>query len=344
MAALALGLLAGATASSAAQSDVYFDVSVRGTGTATIHAAVHTNPSCARGTTLLAVHGFTETANMWQPLAEAVFADEQLGERVQRLVAIDLPAHGESSPPTGLPAGVRFGDLLVEDNASVVIQALDALRARGLGARVIIGHSMGALAVQTVQELLLAQGSSLAARGVFGAVLIAPVPAHGLPWHPPPPSSGEAQFVVNDPVLGSYFYLPPFAWPFSGGFTTFAGTLAPGTPTPAEVEANDLSGIEPLLIALQLREQTVPLPGGGSLTLQRPTVREGAFALRRGTALSVIAFSQDILTPAVDLDDLYRHLLGRNGLLYREIVADDAVHAMVISNPQGMIEALRASF
>jgi hypothetical protein len=69
-------------------------------------------------------------------------------------------------------------------------------------------------------------------------------------------------------------------------------------------------------------------------------VRQGAFAIQNGTILSVISFSQDLLTPAIDQDDLYLYLTGTSGPLYRAVVASDAVHSMFMSNPTGMVSAL----
>ena len=51
-------------------------------------------------------------------------------------------------------------------------------------------------------------------------------------------------------------------------------------------------GPEPLATVSQLVEATVPLPDGGSFTLQRPTVSGGAFALKLGTPLAVVSFSR----------------------------------------------------
>jgi hypothetical protein len=51
-----------------------------------------------------------------------------------------------------------------------------------------------------------------------------------------------------------------------------------------------------------------------------------------------------VLTPAIDQDDLYRYLTGlpSTGVtLYRPIVADDAVHSMFVSNPTGLLTALK---
>ena len=329
-AALALGAVCAAAVPAVAQSsEVCFDVELRG-GTSEICADVHSNPAAPLGVTILAIHGFTETAATFKPLAQALFTDRLMRFVVKRVIAIDLPGHGDSEAPIGLPAGL-FGTLTLQDNVSVVIQSIDTLRAKGLGARVILGHSMGGLAVQGTQEALLTQGSSLAAKGVLRAILLAPVPALEVTWTQPPPSELGAFVVSDEPALGPYLDLPPEIALVGGGFTTTAGTIVSGAPTPAEMA--DYVGWEPLTTTLQLVGQAQGLP--------RLSAREGAFALWRGTVLSVVGFSEDVLTPAADLDDLYRHLIGRPGLLYREIDEPEAVHGMFISDPQAVVDVLK---
>jgi pimeloyl-ACP methyl ester carboxylesterase len=318
-----------------APTDVYFDVAVRGTGSATIHGDVFNNPSNRGVTTILAVHGFVEVGSMWKPFADAIFADPVLGLAVKRIIALDMIMHGQSSPPT-LPSPLKFGDMVIEDNVGVIIQAIDVLRGRGLGAQVIMGHSMGGLEVQAVQEALLAQGSSLAKHGIFGAVLVDAVPARGAQWHIPP-AADVSQFVVpNDPVYGTYLNLPAFVGPQTGAFTTLGGTIVPNAPSAATFVANGWMGPEPITLTLELT--------GTSAPLWRPSVRQGAFKPLNGTILSVIAGSQDVLTPIVDQPDLYTYLTGlpSSGVtLYRPVVADDAVHSMYMSNPTGLLQALR---
>lgn len=163
-----------------------------------------------------------------------MFTDGTIGKRVQRVIAIDMPGHGLSTPPSGLPGGALFGDLTIEDNAGVVVQAIDALRARGMAPR-----------------------------------------ANG--YNDKGPLTTTIQVAVGDP-------------------------------------------------------------------LPRPSVRPKAFAPSNGTLLSILSFSQDVLVPATDLDDLFSLMTGRLGPLYRPIVTADAVHGMLISNPSGLLQALADSF
>lgn len=327
-----------------ATPDLTFTVSLRKTGKASVHAAVfdNGNPRCGANATVLALHGLAETGATFGPLAEKLFADPELGRRVARVVALDLVGHGKSGLPEGLPEGAKFGDLTIEDNVDVIIQSIRALRQRGLGPQVIVGHSMGGLEVQAVQERLLSQGSSLAALGIRKAVLFAPVPAHGRPWTTPD-ASATAQFVVQDPALGSYLSLPPEVW-LAQSFFTPAGTVSSGTITPAEVAERGYVGREPLTTLLQLVESPIPSASGELKTLPRPSVRAGAFAPLRGTQLTLFAFEQDTLVPADNLGDLYGHLTGdtsAKGLV--RVTSSDATHCMYISNPSALLAPLKSA-
>jgi pimeloyl-ACP methyl ester carboxylesterase len=285
----------------------------------------------------------SENGFIYAPLAQAIFADAKLGHTVKNVIGIDPPGHGDSGFPTNLPGGLRFGDLVVEDDVGVVLQAIDVLRQQGLGPKVLVAHSMGGLEAQVAQQFLLAQGSSLAAHGVVGVALLAPVPPHGLPWVRPP-TGDPTPFLVNDPTLGTYLLLPPQVW-IPLAFTTTTGQLASDAPTVDQVVAGRYVGPEPLNTILELNESTVPLPDGGTFTFQRPSVNAGILAAKNGTVTTVVSFSQDTLVPAPNLQPLYEYLTGdTKDLLYQPVVAADAVHAMLISNPTGMLDALRPMF
>jgi pimeloyl-ACP methyl ester carboxylesterase len=315
--------------SAEAQQQLQFNVAVTG-GTAPVTVTVHENPLAPHGSTLLAVHGFTETAALWVPLKTALFAHPVAKHAIKRVIALDLPGHGLSPIPT-LTSGL-FGNLSIHDNVAVVIQVIDALRAQNLGPRVVVGHSMGGLAIQAAQEKLLSAGSSLAKRGVFSAILLAPVPVANITAWTPAGGTLPASYYRFD--NGTYIVLDAQGALFGGGFSTTAST--PGAPVipPAAFGLNFAGqiGAEPQVTAGQLVGVIPNLP--------RPSARAGAFALRHGTLLTVVGFSEDILTPAALQPALYEHLLGRPGYLYQEIVAPDAVHSMVFLNPQTMLDQL----
>ncbi len=329
----------GVSESPVTSNELSFPVTLRGTGAATIAAHVFENPGHVGTVNVIAVHGITETGLVFGPLAQAIFADRALGLTVRRILAIDLPGHGDSSDPTNLPDGAKFGDLTIEDDASVVIQSIDALRKRGVPPSAILAHSMGGLEVQVAQQQLLDAGSSLAAHGVFAATLLAPVPVANVPWVPP--ASDLSPFIVTDPTLGSYVLLPPAVF-IGSSFTTTAGTLATDAPTAAEVQAAGYVGAEPLTSLLELVGASVPTADGGTVTLQRPSASAGSLGPRHGTLTTVVSFSEDILVPAKYLGPLYEYLTGdKRDTLYRPVVAPDAVHEMLVSNPTGLLDAIR---
>lgn len=347
---LALFLCAvwAATAFAAPNENISFNVALRSTGSVKIHAGIYNNPNARKGTvTVLALHGLTEVGSMYEPLAKAIFADATLRNVVKRVVAIDLPAHGLSGAPV-LPSPLTFGDLLIEDNVSVLIQSISYLRSIGKGPQVVIGHSMGGLALQAAQEALLLKKSSLSRMGVRSAILMAAVPARGTTWTRYPGADVSA-YIGPDANLGVIFNMPVAYCGFSGGFNTLSGAVIATAPTPEICIANGWMGPEPIAALTELTGtacQGNP-DDAASTGLCRPVARAKAFAPKNGTALAVLAFSQDVLAPIVDQAKLYTYLTGlksdTRGSLYRPVVSADAVHSMFVSNPAGMMSAIRAS-
>lgn len=88
---------------------------------------IEAGPKGGTGEPLLLIHGVGMCAEAWQPQIEAL-ADHH------RVIAVDMPGHGQSSP---LPAEARLPDFV--GWAARVVQALD------LGPVNLAGHSMGAL-------------------------------------------------------------------------------------------------------------------------------------------------------------------------------------------------------
>ncbi len=317
-----------------------FEVDIRETGRATIHATVYTSSWPSTGATALAIPGLSETGKVFEPLSRAIFADLKLRRQIDRVIALDLVGRGESSAPRDLPDGPRFGELTIEDNVSVVVQAITALRKRGLAPRLIVGHSMGGLAVQSAQQSLLEQGSSLAELGILRAILIAPVPPHDQPWATGSAADVSALIKESD-ELGSYLELTPEAF-IAQAYSRLDGELASNAPQPAEVEEAGYVAREPLVTLFQLLETPVEQPDGSTQVIPRPTVDAEAFAPRHGTRLTLLGFSQDVLVPSATLGDLYTYLTGRpEDTGYRHVVADDAVHNTFTSNPDGVTAALK---
>lgn len=335
----------------AAESDdtLCFDVTIRG-GLEPVCAEVYENEqSVPLGVTVLTVHGLSETAASWEPLAEALFEDPLYKNLIRRVVALDLPGRGVTPATPGFYADGAsvFGTLLIHDNVNIIIQSISALHALDVKPRVIMGHSLGGLEIQGTQEALLAQGSSLAKLGIYRAILLAPVPNanatwtrsptgdlsaffFGVPGLPPP--SGQPPFEYG-PFLG----LSPGAQLMSGAYRKLDGTLATSVPAAWLAQGGVPAahvGWEPLLVAQQLTGSNPSLP-------PRPGARTGSFATRQGTVLTLVAFAQDVLTPAVDARPLYEQLTGREGFGFRLVTTANAVHSTFIVEPKLVVQQLR---
>src|SRR5262245_45452159 len=113
------------TSSALRESSLSFEVKLRETSPVSIHARVWDGGS-RFGATVLAVHGLSETAAVYGPLATAIFQDRAARRAIRRVIAIDMPGHGESGAPAAAN-GVKFGDLVIEDYVSVLLQSIDAL-------------------------------------------------------------------------------------------------------------------------------------------------------------------------------------------------------------------------
>ena len=350
----ALVLAAGLwTAPASAQdSQQCFTTNLLG-GTTQVCADVYENPSShtkPNASTILALHGFTETADTWGPLKDAIFAHPKLGSRVERIIALDLPGRESSPAPVGLPGGL-FQDLIIENYAGVIIQVIDGLAQAGLGVDVVLGHSMGGLEIQSVQEQLLAQGSSLAQHGVSKAVLLAAVPNSAIVDYAPLVVSSDLSPVFT-PALGLFFQLDPAtaqglgflkasslaSFPFLE-IVCYDGVVNPD-PCTGTVPPNFV-GLEPFRVTLQLVGGEAPPPFPAGYVPPRPFARQGAFHPSKGTFLGVIGLTQDVLTPVNFQLPLYQYLVGTpSSARYREVDTDDAVHSMHIVSPETLLDEL----
>lgn len=308
------------------------DVPVRDGVSADIHVRVLSNPRPhCKGKTILAVHGATGTASNWEPLAEALFDAPEYRHSVCRIAAVDLPGHGESS----LPDGMLFGDLELHDYATAVRETLYRLGDEGVHPRTVMGHSLGGLVVQLLQQQLLDEGSSLREEfDVKHAVLLAPATPAEVPMQfveSGVAAAAVAPFVCVDPALGAHLDVPAPLWPMLV-FTTPAGTVVPDAPSTAEIVAQGYVSPEPLAAFSELV---------GAAPFKRPHVEGGSFSWWHGTKLDVVAFENDALLAPAEGEALYTHLTGANPWWgFTEVPGDGAVHGMLMSNPDGLVDAL----
>lgn len=324
------------------------DVELRPGVTVDIHLSVFVNEeNPCRKRTSFAIPGLVHTAATWEPFVKALFegvSEEDDDDAVCRVVAVDLPGHGESSLPTG---DLLFGDLLLDDYVTALITTLERLRADfNIRPRTIMAHSQGGLLVQMVQQRLIDQGTNLRrAFKIRKAVLISSVAPVETPFFLA--ESGLAAqilspfLVVDNSSLGLHFSIPAENWRLIF-FTNFAAPLqeaglVPGAPTAAEIQANGWNARAPLLASLQLI---------GATPLVRPTVDAGIFAggnddENGGTELNVITYDNDILILSQENQALYEYLTGDVTLSGLVVITDpNAVHDLQLSDPNLLLTVI----
>jgi pimeloyl-ACP methyl ester carboxylesterase len=314
--------------------DVYLDgVEMRPGVQADIHLRVlgDGNDDCG---TILAVHGAASNGNSLTGFGAAILAagDPQDGERVCRFIAMDLPGHGLSSPPTG----ALLGELGYSDYVAAVVGTLDRLQDRGVQVATLMGHSLGGAVVSLIQQRLVDQGTSLrAAYGVEHVVLLAP----GL-W---PGDSSCAlcqnqqigavlgQFEVNDPALGLVAEIPPAVF-LALVWSKPDGTIATNAPTPAELAVSGIISVESV---------TALMDALGTPVHPRVNIAPGIFAPDVGTRLDIVSFQQDTLVLPSENEALYQYATGESPSHgWMTVDGANAVHGDPVSDPGGLLAAI----
>ena len=272
----------------------------------------------------LAVHGGVYAAASWRPYAEALGDDSCV-------LAVDLPGRGKS----GLPQGLLFGALSLDDYVTATIGVLERLELLDIEPETILGHSMGGTLVQMMQQRLVEQGTNLERRfDIREAILVASDLPAEVPWALG--DSGQLgdlieAFAVEEPGLGTLFEIPAVLWP-AFFFTNLAGDVVPSAPTPAEIEAEGYNALgEPLLAIHQLN-------GTGGFA-SRPSVDAGIFI--EDTRLRLVTYEQDGFVLPSETEALYEHLTGdASRRCFVLIEGPDTTHAMQLSNPARLVDAI----
>lgn len=321
-------------ASAAGDSDyaiTFGDVTLRSGVTVDISATVYVNEGHrCRGNTLMAVHGFAHTGATWGPLAEALFDSDTLRPKICRIVAIDLPGRGSS----GLPDGMLFGDLFLDDYVTAVLAVLGRLGEYNLHPRALIAHSQGGLITQMAQQRLGADGETLrSAFNIRQVVLLAPVVPREIGWGFADSGAAVsvlAPFITYDPALGVHIQLPPqVVVPLF--YTNLFGIAHADSPSVDTIIGEGYSGPEPLYSALQLV---------GAAPFVRPSVDAGIFSGDSGSSLHIVAFEHDLLLRPEELSALDDHLMGADARGVIAIDGEDAVHNLYIADSERVAEAI----
>lgn len=265
------------------------------------------DPGC-HGKTVLCVHGLGHTGNSFRPFANALFAGTN---NIERVILLNLPGRGGSGYPFGRHDVPLFGELGVDDYATILNDTLAECEERDIEPSELVGHSMGGLIIQVAQEQLLSKHSSLKkAFDIKKVVLL----TSSVPTDVPHPffDAGVGVGLVqnftdtNNPVTGPVVSLDTPTFQFLFFFNLF-NQLVPGAPSVSDIDTLGYKADE----SVQASLDTV---GTNDM---RPVVRRGAFDSSKGTVLRIIVGDHDKFNPANPLVDpvnveqgLYEYLTG----------------------------------
>lgn len=305
------------------------DVELRAGASADIHVRVFVNearPCHDPRRTALFIHGVNATAASSEDFANAFFTGPTR-DALCLVAAIDHAGHGES----GLPRGVLFGELMVEDYSRTVIEVLERLRREGIRPSILVGHSQGTSTIQTIQQMLVESGTSLRER--FGVRDVVFLGTQG-------PRELRAGFLFPDQAVadlitslvtttaekGTFVQGPPQIFQ-QLWFINLALQLSSAAPSLETIAANGWNEDVPLFAALQ---------GAGQGGFDTPSVDAGVLAPRLGSALHVVDFADDPWSLTARAQEIYVYLTGDGSLTgFVSLVDpnDEAVHDYMITHP-----------
>lgn len=316
------------------ESSIVIDsVPLRAGAETDVHLRVFTNtskPCQSSGNAIVAIPGLMHTAATFRPIAQALFDNDLPGQPVCRIVALDLPGHGESPAPRG----ILFGDLTADDYATVLVESTRRLRdSSNLRPRTLLGHGLGGMLVQMAQQSLLEQGTSLRDDLHVDHVIIldSSIPA-GLPWAAAEsgiPGALVNLYGVSTPELGNFVDFSAEFWAKSF-FTNMSSEIAPGAPSAAEAVALGYIAPEPLVAFDEIC---------GVAPFARPEVDPGIFTPGLGTDLDLIVNEDDPHMRPEEYAALYEYLTG-DETQARLVVAvgSGMVHSAHVSDPVGWLD------
>ncbi|MFW6088548.1 MAG: alpha/beta hydrolase [Gemmatimonadota bacterium] len=310
------------------------DIVLRPGVSADLHVRLYVNealPCRDPKRTALAIHGVNHTAASWETFAEAFFTGSRgrHGQQLCQIAALDHVGHGLS----GLPEGdLLFGEVTIQDYARSVVGVLDRLFRRGLRPAIIMAHSQGTLTIQTVQQMLANEGTSLARRFRVRDVVLLGTQGPAEAPNQIPPGTDQLLFslITATPERGTFVLGPPPVFQ-ALWFSNLTNVLSSRAPTVGEIAARGWASDVPLFAILQnveLDPSIDPFP--------RPSVSAGVFGPGSGTRLQMVDFADDPFSLTPDAEEAYRHLTGDNtlsGFVTLTDPANEAIHDFPITDP-----------
>ncbi|MCG6169000.1 alpha/beta hydrolase [Leptospira sp. FAT2] len=289
--------------------------------------------------TVLFVHGFGDNSTLFEPLAKELINQG----KAHHVYIMDLPGHGASTMYQGTAATPSNVSELTVTNYGDALRALLSVMVNTEKRKIttIVGHSIGGLVIQLIQNRFRSTGSSLlSAYGIENTILIASDIPSPLPWYggdtPMSDPNSAKGFVWNfkSLIILDVFPYPPYA--ITGLFvqtpddfyinTKYAvnGVPVTGAPTPAQLET--MSNLEPYPAAANI----VGLDPTGNTTTAVPRLPVSQ-NIWNGFNLKVVWLDKDLFFSQSETQGLAQYL--KAGLDAITISDPEAVHNSPFSKP-----------
>ncbi|AKH79429.1 alpha/beta hydrolase [Leptospira interrogans] len=295
---------------------------------------------------VLCVHGFGDTSTIFEPLAKQLI----LKGKANNVYILDLPGHGGSTMTKGTatyPSNVS--ELTVQNYEEATRALLDTMPSTMIWPDLpdtIVGHSIGGLVVQLLQNKLKNQNSSLFKQyKITSTVLIASDIPYPLPWSGSDVTMGDPNYnqsakafvwnfkveriLSSSPLVIGLFVESPDDF-FINTKYSVNGIPVTGAPTPAQVEVMNV--LEPYRAAANI----VGLDPSGQTqnAVPRIPVTRGIWS---GENLKVVWLDKDVFFTKQETQNLANYLdPGQIGVMVT-ISDPEAVHGTPFSKPSLLI-------
>ncbi|EMM98975.1 putative lysophospholipase [Leptospira noguchii str. 1993005606] len=294
---------------------------------------------------VLCVHGFGDNSTIYEPLAKELINKG----KARNVYILDLPGHGNSTVTQGSASLPKYASDLTLIHYSDALRALlsEMTVTEGKKIHTIVGHSLGGIVIQLVQNQLVTRGwggNLLSSFGIENTILIASDIPSPLPWYPgdtdmSDPNSAKSlvwnfkvqkvvYFNVYPPevVYGNFIDSPDDF--FIGTKYSVNGVPVSGAPTASEIPL--MNNLEPYPAGANV----VGLDPSGETTESRPrlSITQNIW---NGFNLKVVWLDKDPFFSQSELQGLAQYL--KAGLSVITISDPEAVHGTPYSKPSLLV-------
>lgn len=141
-----------------------------------INLTEYTNTKSKNKFSILLVHGFLHNSTTFNPMIKEILP------LVSNVFVIDMPCSGKSTCPQKR-ANDKVSSITFNDNVNALNYALDDITKNGLKLDAILGHSLGGLTIQALEEKLLKSDSNLKNKyGINSIILIQSIFPREIKW------------------------------------------------------------------------------------------------------------------------------------------------------------------